>query len=317
MNRIVILEGPDGAGKTTLANELVVKYGFRYKHEGPPPISADLHAHYLKVLNESIESPFDTVHDRLWLGERIYGPVARGLDRLGPEGQKLILRLHTSKQIKMLICLPKLKAVKENYVRKLETGHDYLQSPEKLVKVFQSYCHWLYNYGNMGELYDYTKDFSISKLLDSFDPHSVLPSGTVGSRLAKYLFIGDRPNHLTIDVPFHAVDGSSGYFNRALELANIAEPDVAISNAFGPGKLTSPIKHSLRSMIDKLPHLTNIFLMGKNAQEWFSNSVMSPQDLHLRDVHNLPHPSYLKRFYGANPKVLAKMIKDITYAKNN
>ncbi len=43
MGRVVILEGPDGSGKTTLAKELV-KSGFTYKHMGVPDEGTDLMA---------------------------------------------------------------------------------------------------------------------------------------------------------------------------------------------------------------------------------------------------------------------------------
>ena len=39
-NKVVVLEGPDGGGKTALANELV-RHGYTYHHEGPPPKNVD------------------------------------------------------------------------------------------------------------------------------------------------------------------------------------------------------------------------------------------------------------------------------------
>lgn len=71
----IILEGPDGAGKTYTANILVTKYGYSYRHEGPPPQGLDLLTHF-EVLLESYPQPF--VLDRSAIGEIVYGPILRG-----------------------------------------------------------------------------------------------------------------------------------------------------------------------------------------------------------------------------------------------
>lgn len=69
-----IIEGPDGAGKTTYAQALCEQFGYEYHHEGPPPIGVNTFTHYLRLLERS--KP--TVFDRLHLGELVYGPLLRG-----------------------------------------------------------------------------------------------------------------------------------------------------------------------------------------------------------------------------------------------
>jgi MoxR-like ATPase len=66
---IVILEGPDGAGKTTLAEQLAKKYGLVYKHEGPPPPKVNVLEYYGQLLDEARGK--NVVFDRLALGERV------------------------------------------------------------------------------------------------------------------------------------------------------------------------------------------------------------------------------------------------------
>jgi hypothetical protein len=308
MGQVVILEGPDGGGKTTFARALE-KCGFEYKHEGPPPPGSDIVAHYLKILDESINAETDVVHDRLWLGERIYGPVARGTDLLGNEGQRLFMRLCDSKNVLQYICLPPKGTVLENYKKKIQDPKDFLKSEEKLLKVYSAYLSWTYSYGNVRTILDYTQ-FDYTRILGDMElfNHGPAPKGMVGSRKAKFLFIGDRPNHDSIDVPFHALNGSSGYFNTALTLAGLEEHQIAISNAYSPLN----IPHSLGSMLIWLPSVEHIFLMGQGAQAWYNDRASQ-----VYKTSFIPHPSYLKRFKGSNPQVLADIIKERIYGSTD
>lgn len=296
MGKIIILEGPDGAGKTTLARKLE-KRGFHYEHDGVPPTGRDNIAYYLNILNEAIESDYDYVFDRLWLGERIYGPVARKTDTIEEAGQRLFMRLHNSKSILQLVCLPPLDVLLKNYETKCKDPSDYLQSVEKLTQVHIAYVQWCYKY--VQPIFDYTNPAMATWNPVNHIPKTALPRGTVGSKSAKYLFIGDIPNHPSIDVPFHALNGSSGYFNTALRLADIMEQDLAISNARGPFEL-----HSLRSIVRDLPKLEHIFLMGGKAGEWFKREPY--QDV---EAHYIHHPSFLKRFHGHDPQTMADLIR--------
>lgn len=297
MGKIIILEGPDGGGKTTLARGFE-DLGWRYKHDGPPPAGRNNIAYYLEVLNEAMVSPLNTVFDRLWLGERIYGPVVRHMDTIGEEGQRLFMRLHTSKEIVQYICIPQYDVAIENYIIKMKDKTDYLKSASLFKEVYKRYVDWAYTNAAMHEMYDYQKG------LNEWPDLDILPEGTVGSPSAKYLFIGDAPNHPSIDVPFHALGGSSGYFNQALTNCGIRERDLALSNAHRPnGK-----QHDVYEIIKSLPGLQHIFLMGNKADEWFMRKKAIPMEMNVR-IHMIPHPSYMKRFKGHNPWVLAELIQ--------
>jgi len=300
MGRIFILEGPDGGGKTTLAKNLA-KQGFTYKHEGLPPSGVDLISHYLKILNDSVESTEDTVHDRLWLGERIYGPICRGIDRLGDEGQVLFNRIHSSKSILHAVCLPPFEVALESYSFKIMEKSDYLKSMNKWKEVYKAYDNWIQsNVSRITIKFDYTTHDSLW-----LNELGIFPRGMVGSPRAKFLFIGDQPNHETIDVPFHALNGSSGYFNKALVMAGIEESDLAISNAYGPRGRDF---HALGSILKCVPYVEKIFLLGNEAVKWFNSDLNTGVSIPCK-VYSLPHPSYLKRFKGNNPQIMANAIR--------
>lgn len=68
---IVIFEGPDGAGKTTLARAVAAETGWSYLHAGAP--SRDALIEYTAPVEHG-----SWVLDRWHLGEMLYGPRYRG-----------------------------------------------------------------------------------------------------------------------------------------------------------------------------------------------------------------------------------------------
>ena len=233
--------------------------------------------------------------------------MARGTDTIGEEGQRLFARLHNSKKIQILLCLPPLRAVQANYLEKIKDSSDYLQSKAKLNEVYQEYQKWGMRNRDLGLIYNYetASPDMVVKHMDTDWP--TLPPGTVGSLEAKYLFIGDTPNHPSIDVPFHALNGSSGYLNNALTLAGIKEEDLALSNAFSPN---NTIAHDPLLMVYRLPKLQHVFLMGTKALDWWCKCEPTAPGISNVNYYHIPHPSYLKRFKGSDPRVMADIIKE-------
>jgi thymidylate kinase len=75
---LIILDGCDGAGKTTLAAALAARYGHVAVHAGLTPEGTDLLAKYRTVLAR----PGPLVLDRSFISELVYGPLDRGYSRL-------------------------------------------------------------------------------------------------------------------------------------------------------------------------------------------------------------------------------------------
>lgn len=78
---IIILEGPDGAGKTTLANKLCKSIpGSTLLHYGAPT-DAVAAENYWQVYAEDIlkaSTASVLIMDRSWYTDMVYGPVLRG-----------------------------------------------------------------------------------------------------------------------------------------------------------------------------------------------------------------------------------------------
>jgi thymidylate kinase len=74
---IIVLEGPDGAGKTTLATKLVASTGWRLKHYSAP--QSDEEAAQMKGMYlQDMRMCRNAIFDRSWYSDMAYGPVMRG-----------------------------------------------------------------------------------------------------------------------------------------------------------------------------------------------------------------------------------------------
>lgn len=105
-NRIIILEGPDGSGKTTIASRLRITRGYAIVKAGPPAPGEDLLVSYMGSLDAAIARSTPTVFDRHWLGECVYGPLLRGVDRLGSAGRAAVEAHIAEAHVEVVVCVP-------------------------------------------------------------------------------------------------------------------------------------------------------------------------------------------------------------------
>src|SRR5690349_10848166 len=116
---ITILEGPDAAGKTTLAKRLE-DLGYDNIHFGPPPKTAPGETHpafyqYMSFLANAW--PYDNIRsrvlDRFCYGEAVYGPVFRNDRSFEPWMMRLLERVMLSMQGLLVMCLPDWDSVEK------------------------------------------------------------------------------------------------------------------------------------------------------------------------------------------------------------
>jgi len=77
-HEVVVLDGCDGTGKTTIAEILRMRHGFRVIHSGRTPDGTDLAERYRRIL----ALPRPIVLDRSFISELVYGPLFHGRSRL-------------------------------------------------------------------------------------------------------------------------------------------------------------------------------------------------------------------------------------------
>lgn len=287
MGRIIILEGPDGGGKTSLARKLVAE-GYTYVHSGPPEYGEDLLHQYAMTLYNANLRPGSTVIDRLSLGESIYGPLLRGRDLLGAEGQVLLRRMILGYGAFEIICLPPYEVAFQGWRKDMGVVKD-ARTYKLTYEAYEAHV-----YGRT--CYDFTEDpdgVGIKHL--ACVKTGKLPWGVIGSKHPRFLIIGDVANHKDLDAPFISLSGSSHFLYECLHDADFLEEEMAFVNTFQ----LSGKKNDLGEIWITLGKPTAICL-GSKAQLAFPYICS-----------NMPHPAYWKRFHSKERQWYVDELKEI------
>jgi len=154
---MIIVEGPDNSGKTTLINYLVkelklTKAPLKFEPTDEEHMEESIVTFYDDVI-EYLKS-HDTrkvIWDRLYFSELVYGPVVRG--RIGLTFNQRGILLELIKQIKPLVifCMTDLYTITKEYHKRNQ------YADKKQIKL----------------IYDYYVDI-ILKDIDNYTPYSIL-----------------------------------------------------------------------------------------------------------------------------------------------
>lgn len=84
---IYIVDGPDGAGKTTLARKIKeATPGAKILHFGPPATPEDAKNYWLVYLHAIEDNDGQTIiFDRSWYSDLVYGPIMRNKQEMTDE----------------------------------------------------------------------------------------------------------------------------------------------------------------------------------------------------------------------------------------
>ncbi len=160
MLRNIIIEGPEGSGKTTATKLLIEKFGYNYYHDGPPDLEQiddnNIGLYYTLIL-ESFKEPW--IWDRSIIGELVYGPVFRGKSRLTRERVQYFLGdpgTARRSNLRTILMLPPFETILENWKERreeqarkastMERGAAFvkaslLNDPDLLVQIWRKYDH--------------------------------------------------------------------------------------------------------------------------------------------------------------------------------
>jgi hypothetical protein len=173
--RLVVLEGPDAAGKTTLARAIVGALGYEYRHEGPPPADdLDVFGYYLKKLTYAATETFmvpGVVLDRFALGERVYGPILRGQDRLGFIGWRRMRELLDELGAVRVLCLPSRARCLATWRATREERGELCPDPETFLRTYDAWDKLRWDRGQF--LHDWTRAGDTAKILQAITGEAV------------------------------------------------------------------------------------------------------------------------------------------------
>lgn len=137
---IYIIEGPDGAGKTTLVEQIKKSHmNAKVLHFGAPqtPEEAD---NYYKVYAEAINAKRDDevlIFDRSWYSDMVYGPVMRNRQEMSQEHADMLSAMVVACGGGIIIyCTAPIKVL---WARCQRRGETYLQNQAQLQAIATGY----------------------------------------------------------------------------------------------------------------------------------------------------------------------------------
>jgi hypothetical protein len=136
---ITIFEGPDGGGKSTLAQEYAACTNALYIHHGPyKQVTDGLARMFAESMLPALMGYQPVVLDRCWISEPIYADAFRqGDDRVKMERARVLERLALRGGAVLVKCLPPWAFVKNTFnSRKAE---EYLDDDKQLLEVYGDY----------------------------------------------------------------------------------------------------------------------------------------------------------------------------------
>ena len=303
--RLIILEGPDCSGKSTLAKALADRLLYHtLMHHGPYPrlTSQQLPRFYAEGMATSLQRWHGLVMDRSWLSEQVYGPIYRGADRLATFQRRHLERIALRLGAVVVLCLPPWADVRDQWARRkgLDPKAEMLDNEDQLRRIYDAY-HALETDLPVVH-YDYTiHGRDVSKVLGQVDRRStglhpwLAPS--VGSTDSKVILVGEKPSdHTDADTlmqwPFSSFSrqGSSAWLTEMLHANGILETDLLWLNA-GTGFVTP---------LERL-YARPVIALGNEASKELARHHISHE--------TVAHPQHHKRFKGGEPYPLIDLIK--------
>lgn len=299
---LIILEGPDGGGKSVLAaklakdlNATVVHYG-PYSHVTDPGQFASI---YLPALRQAL-SGANVIMDRSWLSEAPYSLAFRGgRSRLLPAHQRMLERCAITAEATVINCLPSWETVLASYMSRQQS--EYLKETSQLKQVWDWY-HWLDEATDLPVQFFDRTEVDVPPLI-AF-PNNRGPGAGFWRTGKVALIVGDRTNTRRNDaetarVPFVSFSGlgCSGWLADLLTHAGIQEINLYWVNAFRPDG--TPEDFDFVELLQPV----EIFALGRRAAERLTG-------LGIKHV-TAPHPQHHKRFHSARPYPLIKHLRKV------
>jgi hypothetical protein len=239
--RLLILDGPDGGGKSTIAKAMVAN-GWHYVHCGAyPGVKRGLGRLYVEAMAPALLGLQDTVLDRCWFDEAIYGAAFRGgADRLNHAFRRMLDRVAARCETAVYLCLPPVETCLATF--RSRRGVEYLQKEEQLREVWRGFAN-AHADGDLTNLPTVLRDYTSRKPIQvprPTYPHDV-EARSAGFLDAPVVIVGEgfaerRDFDPLFQAPFVAFDhaGCSAWLTWELIKAGVPERALLWVNADDP-----------------------------------------------------------------------------------
>ncbi len=137
MYKLIVLEGIDKSGKSTIARWLQEHHGFEVIKTNAPKQGEDVFQSYLNTLERVRQMNHDVVIDRFHWGELVYGPIYRGKAAFGEDKLKEIERFINRLGGVIVHCHNDEKKIRDLFIADEE---DFTRL-EDIKKILESYQH--------------------------------------------------------------------------------------------------------------------------------------------------------------------------------
>lgn len=299
---IIILEGPDGAGKTTLSEALrqhfqqdrmtqIVKHG---PFKGL--VAEELCKTYFRAMSQALTYNDHVIMDRCWLSEPIYGTVYRkGANRVDIPRKRMLERVALSRGGVVVHCQPDFTLCVNTFVDRQD--HEYLDTVTQLSAVYNEYETLKYQTSLPVVHYDYQYD-EVDDLIEKIKAASIQNEAEGGGcfKEGNYLMLCDKGPRANIKagaaiVPFINFldnDGPSRMLADTLEREGITEDQCYwINTQSYQGTPTDVL------FLRKLKP-ARVYALGNNAYTWSLNNNVQAQKLppplyHMQNYPNQPY----------------------------
>lgn len=322
---IIILEGPDGAGKTTLGQHMAKQLNGTYLHLSYrwPNHMFEYHTAAIRwAIRKSHKQP--VIIDRWWPSEALYAAEYRGGSKWPQMGRMLdrVARKHGAVYV---YCLPtdlvqyrarfdKLKeeraemydntvGVAQRYLdlwdgKHIEDTGNYADLLARTGGVKNRRDHIYYSIEMYGHCMDYFTDLVARRsalLVCSQMPNSITQPNLLGHlEDAQYLFVGERvnPKFNNLYWPWFDYGNSSLYMAEALHGVPAREELFMWANVLDHDGTKNTM---IKEVVEKKPEL-KVIAVGKVA---LTHLVKDGIEV----FEHVKHPSFVKRFEGGVDKM--------------
>jgi uracil-DNA glycosylase len=325
---MIIVEGPDNAGKSTLIQQLLDLDGslrLLHRDKFDPKKGETIGSSYLRVLVGGVDDRVthaNSICDRFLASEEIYGKLFRGGSRLAPGERWAIRNLLLSYGAMVVHCDPGDRALRASWHEREQLYNQPLTIAKEYRKqmplIFSGVPIHPYNYKAFTaehrrvELIALHRSY-LAEQRDALTWWGALPFGAGQLRSPNVVIIGEglSPKAWTT-VPF--AHGPAGDFlawalERAYRKLDIAPlSGLYVTNADkGSERNAAMLRAELRFLM--LPENAVIITLGKEAAELMRFVAPSVgEDLEAK-IAELPHPQYWRRFhYGRKAEYVTMLV---------